>query len=148
MRHDQRDFLGGLLMAFVGFAAAWYAYEHYELGTPNDMGPGFFPFGLGILLGVLGLLIALPAMLRPGEQLRVMWGALARVVGAIVLFALLLKTAGLVLACMAAVILASTADRSIGWRVRLLTAVVIAALSWLVFIVGLGMVLPVWPWSA
>ncbi len=146
-RQDHRDLLDGLLMAAVGFAAAWYAYEHYELGSPRSMGPGFFPFGLGILLGILGVLIALPALVRPGERLRLAWGPLGSVVGSIVLFALLLKTAGLIVACAASVLVASLADRTITWRGRLVAAAVIAGLCWLVFIVALGMVLPVWPWS-
>ncbi len=146
-RRDPHDLLGGLLMAVIGFAAAWYAFEHYELGSPRNMGPGFFPFGLGLLLGVLGLLITLPALLRPGNRIVVAWRTLACVIGSLVLFAVLLKTAGLVLATVAAVLLASWADRGVGWRTRIIAAVAIAALCWLIFIVGLNMVLPVWPWS-
>lgn len=75
-------------------------------------------------------------------------GPLASVSGSIVLFALLLKTAGLVVACSASVLVASLADRTITWRGRVVAAAVIAGLCWLIFIVALGMVLPVWPWSA
>ncbi|TSE35539.1 tripartite tricarboxylate transporter TctB family protein [Tepidimonas charontis] len=146
-RRDHHDVLGGLLMAAIGFAAAWYAVEHYELGSPRNMGPGFFPFGLGLLLGGLGVLIALPALLRSGVRITVAWRTLGCVIGALVLFGVLLKTAGLVLATVASVLLASLADRGIGWRTRLIAAAVIAALCWLIFIAGLNMVLPVWPWS-
>ncbi|WP_334135921.1 tripartite tricarboxylate transporter TctB family protein [Tepidimonas sp.] len=147
-RRDAHDLLGGLLMAALGFAAAWYAYQHYELGTPRNMGPGFFPFGLGLLLGILGVLIALPALLRPGVRITVAWRTLACITGALVLFGGLLKPLGLVAATVLAVLLASLADRSIRWRTRLIAAAVIAALCWLVFIAALNMVLPVWPWSA
>jgi uncharacterized BrkB/YihY/UPF0761 family membrane protein len=146
-RRDAHDLLGGLLMAILGFAAAWYAHGHYELGTPRNMGPGFFPFWLGLLLGVLGVLIALPALVRPGVRIAVAWRTLACVIGSLVLFAAALKPAGLVLATAASVLLASLADRSMAWRTRLIAAAVIAALCWLVFSLALGMVLPVWPWS-
>jgi hypothetical protein len=39
------------------------------------------------------------------------------------------------------------ADRQISWRARGLVAVGVSAVTWLVFIYGLNMVIPVWPWS-
>lgn len=140
--------VGGLLMAAVGAGAALYAQAEYDFGELRNMGPGFFPVVLGWVLAALGLLIALPALLRRGEAVTLATRAALCVVGALVVFGLLLKTAGLVLATMASVLLASLADARFTWRTRLLTAVAIAALAWLIFIAGLGMVLPTWPWSA
>lgn len=34
----------------------------YRLGTPMHMGPGFFPTGLGVLLVLIGIAIAAPAL--------------------------------------------------------------------------------------
>ncbi|TSE24000.1 Tripartite tricarboxylate transporter TctB family protein [Tepidimonas sediminis] len=148
MQRDVRDLIGGLLMAAVGAAAALYAQAHYELGELRNMGPGFFPVVLGWVLAVLGVLIALPALLRPGESIQLAGRAALCVIGSIVVFGLLLKPAGLVPATVAAVLVASLADARFTWRTRLLTAAAIAALAWLIFIAGLGMVLPSWPWSA
>jgi hypothetical protein len=39
------------------------------------------------------------------------------------------------------------ADRQITWKGRIAVAVGVAAVTWVVFIKGLSMVLPVWPWS-
>jgi hypothetical protein len=66
----------------------------------------------------------------------------------LVLFSFTLKTWGVVFATMAAVFISSMADRGIGWRARLLLSVGVAALTYVIFIMGLSMVLPVWPWSA
>ena len=135
-------------MAAVGAGAALYAQAEYELGELRNMGPGFFPVVLGWLLAVLGMLIALPALVRRGEAVTLAWRAGLCVIGSIVVFGLLLKPAGLVLATVAAVLVASLADARFTWRTRLLAAAAIAALAWLIFIAGLGMVLPSWPWSA
>ncbi|TSE25573.1 tripartite tricarboxylate transporter TctB family protein [Tepidimonas aquatica] len=148
MKRDVRDVLGGALMVAVGAGAALYAQQHYELGELRNMGPGFFPVALGWLLAGLGALVAVPALLRGGEPIVLARRAAAAVLGALMVFGLLLKPAGLVLATVAAVLLASLADARYRWRTRLLTALVIAALAWLIFIAGLGMVLPTWPWSA
>ncbi|MDW8335597.1 MAG: tripartite tricarboxylate transporter TctB family protein [Tepidimonas sp.] len=148
MNRDGRDIVGGVLMAAIGAAAALYAQAEYELGELRNMGPGFFPVVLGWVLAVLGLLIAVPALLRQGEAITVAWRAAACVVGSLVVFGLLLKPAGMVLATVAAVLVASLADDRFTWRTRLITAAAIAALAWLIFIAGLGMVLPTWPWSA
>lgn len=144
---DYRDLVGGLLMAGIGAFAAWYSSQHYDFGDLRSMGPGFFPTVLGILLAVLGVLVALPALLRHGERMTFSLRTLICVIGALILFATLLKTAGVVLTTVATVLVASLADRSMRWRTRVIAAVAIAALTWLVFIVGLSMVLPTWPWS-
>jgi uncharacterized membrane protein len=65
----------------------------------------------------------------------------------IVVFAFALKLIGLVLSTAIAVIVASLADNASSWKGRLLTAAGIALITYLVFKLGLGMVLPTWPWS-
>src|SRR5258707_12544522 len=61
-----KDFWGGTLFAVVGLLFALIArglpglsfMPGYSMGTPARMGPGFFPFYLGALLFILGVLIA------------------------------------------------------------------------------------------
>lgn len=146
-QRDTRDLIGGLGLTVLGLFAAWYAQTHYELGDLQRMGPGYFPLALGLILAVLGLLIAIPAGFRRGEPITLAWKTLALVTSSIVVFAVLLKSLGIVLATMVSVILASMADSHTTWRARVLVAVGVAAVTWLVFIYGLGMVIPVWPWS-
>lgn len=144
---DSKDVVGGLAMTALGVYSAWHAYGNYEMGELVRMGPGYFPVGLGILLAFLGLLIAIPAMLREGEKIHVEWKTFLLVTLSVGVFALLLKLLGLILATIGAVIVSSIADHDIKWRTRIITSVSIAALTWVVFSFGLGMVLPVWPWS-
>lgn len=143
-QRDIGDILGGLLMVVIGGFAMWYA-QRYSFGTPRAMGPGFFPVVLGGILVVLGGMIALPALRRAGPAVEVAPRTLAIVTAAILLFAVSLRPLGLVLATALAVLLASLAERGFPWPGRLVLAVALAGLMWLIFVVGLGMSLPVWP---
>lgn len=143
---DTHDIVGGLALTALGVFAAVYAQE-YEFGALNRMGPGYFPVALGAIVAVLGLFIAVPAFFRRGEPIHVEWKTFVLVMASLVAFALTLKILGLVLATVLAVVISSLADRQTRWKGRLIIAVGVAATTYLVFIVGLSMVLPVWPWS-
>ena len=147
MKHkDMQDVLGGLALAALGTFAAVYA-QRYEFGDLNRMGAGFFPVTLGALLAVLGLMIAVPAFFRSGPAINVQWKTFALVMTSIVAFALTLKVLGLILATMLTVVLASLADNETRWKGRLMVAAGVALITYLVFGLGLSMVLPIWPWS-
>ncbi len=53
---SQKDFWSGLMFVAVGLGFAWGA-TNYSFGTSARPGPGYFPFGLGLLLAVLGALV-------------------------------------------------------------------------------------------
>ena len=147
MKHkDMQDVLGGLALAALGTFAAVYA-QRYEFGDLNRMGAGFFPVTLGALLAVLGLMIAVPAFFPSGPAINVQWKTFALVMASIVAFALTLKVLGLILATMLTVVLASLADNETRWKGRLMVAAGVALITYLVFGLGLSMVLPIWPWS-
>ena len=147
MKHrDTRDIVGGLALVVIGLFAAFYA-QRYSFGELSRMGPGFFPVVLGFLLALLGVLIAVPAMLRGGEPIHVEWKTAALVLLSIVVFALALPVLGLLLATMLPVLISSLADRQITWKGRFVLAISVAAIVYLVFGYGLGMTLPIFPWD-
>lgn len=147
MKHrDTRDIVGGLSLVVIGLFAAVYA-QRYNFGELSRMGPGFFPVVLGIILAVLGVLIALPAMLRRGEPMHVEWKSASLVLLSIVVFALALPRLGLLLATMLPVLISSLADRQITWKGRFVLAISVAAIVYLIFGYGLGMTLPIFPWD-
>nr|WP_282567678.1 tripartite tricarboxylate transporter TctB family protein [Devosia sp. MC532] len=45
-----------------GLTYAGWAYFNYDLGTLRRVGPGLFPVGLGTILAVIGVFLAVPAM--------------------------------------------------------------------------------------
>lgn len=142
---DLQDIVGGLGLMALGLFVAFYA-QRYDFGSLTRMGPGYFPVVLGIILAVLGFFIALPAFFRSGEKIQIDWLPLFCVLGSLVAFSLLLKVIGLVLTAALSAAIASMAS-PMPWRSRLLLSVGIAAITYAVFILGLSMVIPVWPWS-
>lgn len=147
LQKDYRDIVGGLLMMGIGLFVAFFAYENYDPGTLNRMGPGFFPIGLGSLLALFGFLIALPAFFRKGTAIQFELRTLVLVTTSILIFAALMKTMGIIVATFLAVMTSSLADREISWKNRVLVALGVSTIVWVVFIYGLRMVLPTWPWS-
>ena len=141
---DMQDVIGGLSLAALGAFAAIFA-QRYEFGDLNRMGPGFFPVILGTLLAVLGILIAVPAFFRSGPPVQVRWKPFALVMASLVAFAMTLKVLGLIVATMLAVVIASLADNDTRWKGRILIALGVALITYLVFGLGLSMVLPMWP---
>lgn len=142
---DYQDIFGGAILTALGIFVAIYAYNSYEIGTLQRMGPGFFPTSLGVILAVIGVLITLPALARQGVRMNPWeWRTGLLVVASIVAFALTLRTAGLIVATMVTVIISSLADRDTTWRVRLILAVVVTVITVLIFKTGLGMVIPLW----
>lgn len=57
---NQRDFGAGIMYMVIGLFFAIMA-TNYPMGTAAKMGPGYFPFYLGILMFLLGLLVAVKA---------------------------------------------------------------------------------------
>jgi membrane-bound ClpP family serine protease len=145
MKHrDYQDIAGGLLLAALGVSVALYSNQ-YDMGTPARMGPGFFPRILGWMLAVLGVLIALPAFFRSGPPVKVQWGNALFVLGAIVVFAALLRPAGILLATFVAAFVSTLADKQITWPGRVYVSAGVAAVTYGIFIFGLDMRLPIWP---
>ena len=144
---DSRDIIGGFAMMAIGLLAAWHAGREYDIGTLGEMGPGYFPVALGALLAALGVGIGVPAFFRPGSPIKVSWATFALVSVSVVAFASLLTTAGLVVASLSAALISSVADHGLSWRKRGVVALCVAFLTWLIFGLGLGMSLPIWPWN-
>jgi len=61
---QKKDFYSGMLMILLG-AGVTLNSTTYSLGTLTHMGPGMFPFMLGIVLTFVGLLIFATAVLTP-----------------------------------------------------------------------------------
>src|SRR5687767_1556506 len=67
MKRSARDVLAGV--AFVGFGLAFAVGAlAYDIGDPVRMGPGFFPLVVGVLLAILGVLIAVTRSNEADEE--------------------------------------------------------------------------------
>ena len=63
----KKDFYAGLAMTLLG-AGVTLNSTTYKLGTLMHMGPGMFPFILGILLSFVGILIFASGLITPLEE--------------------------------------------------------------------------------
>jgi hypothetical protein len=136
------DFWAGLMFAGTGTAAMWGA-RGYPFGSTLNMGPGYFPTVLGGLLVVFGLVILVRG-LRRSEKIPAGWSIRALVVLplAVVAFGLLMARAGFVPAMAALVVLSAAAGRQFRLKEVLLLAVLLTALTVILFIWGLGLPYP------
>ncbi len=145
---SQKDFWSGLMFLVVGVAFAWAARE-YSMGTSARPGPGYFPFGLGILLGLLGaieLFKALTIESPGGDPVGAMpWRPLIIIVGSVALFGAMLPRLGMAISLPMLVLLSATASDEFHWKGALLNAAVLTVASWGIFIKGLGLTIPLWP---
>ncbi|WBU57477.1 tripartite tricarboxylate transporter TctB family protein [Paracoccus sediminicola] len=145
MQRDWADIWGGAVLAAIGLGVAAWAGARLDFGTLRAMGPGFFPTVLGVALAALGAAIAVPAWSRGAEPAPIRLSDLAAVIAAILIFGLGMEWLGMVLACFIAVLVASIPAPRPGWLWRVVLAVSVTALTFVVFELGLQMGLPLWP---
>ena len=144
---NQKDFFAGLMFAaFGGFVA--YLSRQYPMRAAANAGPGYFPFYLGVLLILLGTIIALRA-LAPKSDAEKIEGVDLRVLllvpGSVIAFGVLLQPLGLVLTLPAVVIISSLASREFSWKDSLINATVLTALCVGVFVWALKLPFQLWP---
>ena len=142
-----KDFYAGLMFFGFGLFAMVLAFG-YPLGTAARMGPGYFPRVLGGLLMLLGVVLSLRSFRHQGPEVSpVAWKAVALVLGGVSLFAAIVNTLGLVVATTVLIVVSGLASKEFSLKVSLISSVVLATTAVLLFIVGLKMQFPIFPWG-
>jgi len=145
---SQKDFWSGLMFVVVGVAFAWGA-TNYSFGASARPGPGYFPFGLGILMAVLGAFILFKAVtieVEGGDRIGAWaWKPLGIIVFSVASFGWFLPHLGMVVALPILVVISSLAGDEFHWRDALINAIVLTIGSWVIFIYGLKLTIPLWP---
>lgn len=146
---SQRDFWSGLMFIAVGLGFAWGATD-YSFGSSARPGPGYFPFGLGLLTALLGAMVLFKALtieVEGGDPIGAFaWKPLIIIVGSMALFGLLLPRLGMFIALPLLVITSALAGDEFHPVEAVINAAIITAFSWLVFIYGLNLTIPLKPW--
>ncbi len=148
MQRELKDILAGLVFIAFGLAFAGIATS-YEIGSTLRMGPGYFPFVLGGLLALLGLVIMAKGFVAgDGTAIgAIPWRALALILGAVIFFGLTVRGLGLVPSVFVTALMSSFASRRTSLVVGLLISVGLTILCVLVFVVALRLRLPLLgPW--
>jgi hypothetical protein len=146
----RKNVLAGLMFIGIGALGLWLS-RHYPIGTALRMSTGYVPrllcwilIGLGTVVGVQGLRERdAPRSPRPAALLR-LWPVVV-VTAALVAFAFSIERLGLVLSILLLVGIGSLAARGIKPWEALAAAVGLIVLTWAIFILGLGLTIPVWP---
>jgi hypothetical protein len=135
--------IGGLAAIAVGGFAIWEGGS-YPVGSARQMGPGYFPVSLGLLMLTLGAVLCLEGLRAPEPAEPADRRAFLAVIAGIAAFALLLGRLGLVPATFALVLVASAARPGSRPLATLLLAAAISGLALLLFRQLLGLPLPAW----
>jgi hypothetical protein len=145
---SQRDFWSGLMFVTIGLGFAWGATT-YSFGSSARPGPGFFPFGLGLLMAALGGVVLFKALVvetEDGEPIGP-WAyrPLLIVMASVALFGWLLPMLGMAASLPILIVMVSLAGDEFHWKDAIVSVVVLTLGSWFIFIYGLKLVIPLWP---
>jgi hypothetical protein len=144
---NPKDFWSGVMFMAIGlaFAIVVKVFE-YPMGTSSRMGPGYFPFVLGIVMTLLGVAIVIESLATHGEPVsKFAWRPLAFILGAVVIFGLIVKWAGMVISIIVLVAVSAFGGHEFKLKEVLIAGVVLAFFSVVVFVYGLKLPFPPWP---
>jgi hypothetical protein len=148
MQVNPKDFAGGLLFVAIGAFFALNAWFNLRIGRATNMGPGYFPVLLGVLLVGFGLVIAVGSIRRPAEAFgKVSWRGVVLVLAAVVFFGYAVRSLGFAPTLAVATLMAAMAPDTAKPLPSLLFAVAVAVLGTLIFVYALRLPYPVFgPW--
>jgi hypothetical protein len=155
-----KDFWSGIMFIAIGVIFALVAkgltlgesvlIAGYAMGTPARMGPAFFPFWLGLILIGFGIAITIGGVrTQGGEEARFPvfhWRPILFVLGAVIMFGVVLRPLGMLLAGFLLVVVASLGNPE-EYRVKstVLLAAGLVIFCALVFVWGLSLPIPLCP---
>jgi putative tricarboxylic transport membrane protein len=144
----RKNVLAGLMFIAIAALGLWLSRD-YPIGTALRMGTGYVPRLLCWILMGLGAAILVQGLReKDAPPERISWHQLMPIVvvtTSLVAFAMAIEQLGLVLSILLLVGIGAVAARDIKIWELLLAAVVLIALSYAIFILGLGLTIPVWP---
>jgi hypothetical protein len=144
---NKQDFWSGAMFIALGVGFAWQATS-YQMGTAARMGPGYFPFWLGIVLALLGAVVLMGSLMPKATETavdRFDWRVVFLVIGSVVIYAVVLKYLGVYLSVFLLVVISSLASHEFNWKVAVANGIFLVVFVYLAFIKGLGLIFPLWP---
>ena len=144
---NQRDFGAGIMYMVIGLFFTIVATQ-YQMGTAAKMGPGYFPFYLGLLMTLLGLLVLVKSFGAKAaiESIpKFNWRIIIQITGSVVLYGLLLPRLGFLVAVVVLVLVSASASKEFTWKGSLINAGFLVAFTYSVFVLGLKLQFPLLP---
>ena len=146
----RKDVLAGLLFVAVALIGL-YVSRDYPIGTAVRMGTGYVPRLLCWLLLGLGAWVLVQGFFETQSEraaslsATAAWRPLVFVTASLVIFGLSIERLGLVLSILLLIIVGAAGARGLRPFETVAAAVVLIFLSWGIFILGLGLAIPLWP---
>ena len=145
---SEKDFWSGIMFLVVGIVFAVGA-TNYSLGTGARPGPGYFPLILSVILAILGAVVLFKSLTietEGGDRIgKIAWRPLLVIVVAISVFGAMLPRLGLFITVPVLIVIVSLAGDEFKWRGVVIASVVLTLFSWLIFVAGLNLTIPLWP---
>jgi hypothetical protein len=133
-RGNNTDFYSGLLLVAVATVALLYI-RTLAIGTVLQMGPGYFPLGLALMLLGMGLCLVVKGLLASEKPIGAFYlRPLFFILLSFIAFGVLVERAGLILAILAQVGIAHFASDETKWQQSLVTGILLAAGSAVIFV--------------
>ena len=145
---SEKDFWSGIMFLVVGIVFAVGA-TNYSMGTGARPGPGYFPLILSVILAILGAVVLFKSLTietEGGDRIgKIAWRPLLVIVVAISVFGAMLPRLGLFITVPVLIVIVSLAGDEFKWRGVVIASVVLTLFSWLIFVAGLNLTIPLWP---
>ena len=145
---SQRDFVSGLMFVVIGVVFAIGA-TNYPMGSSARPGAGYFPLILSVLMAILGAVVLFKSLTietEGGDPIgAIAWKPLVVIVASIAVFGLALPVLGMFLTIPLLIIMVSFAGDEFHWIGVLVTCVILTLGSWVIFIWGLHLTIPLKP---
>ena len=148
MQINTRDVAAGLLFIAIGGFFALNSWFNLRMGTALNMGPGYFPLLLGLILIGFGVAIAVNAVNKPAELIgKVSIRGIVLVIGAVLVFGFTARRLGLGPSLFVTTFMASMSTERATLISSILLSIGLSVFCVLVFVYALGLPYPViGPW--
>ena len=145
---SQRDFFSGLMFLVVGVVFAVGA-TNYSMGSSARPGAGYFPLILSVIMAILGAVVLFKSLTietEGGDPVGAFaWRPLIVICAAIAVFGLALPRLGMFATIPLLIIMVSFAGDEFSWKGVIASSIVLTAGSWVIFIWGLNLTIPLKP---
>jgi hypothetical protein len=119
------------------------------MGSSARPGPGYFPLLLSVILAMLGAILLFKSLTietEGGDPIgKIAWRPLLVIVVSIAVFGALLPRLGMIITVPVLIVMVSLAGDEFRWRGVIIAATVLTVFSWLIFVAGLKLTIPLWP---
>jgi len=138
-----QDFAAGLFLIAIG-AFAFFQASSLSLGTLRVMGPGMLPITVAVMVMAGGLALAVTSLFEEGPKMEGLhWRGPFFILGGIVLFALTIRTLGLLFAGPLSMFFGSMGSDEFRWKESIIFSIGLTLVCIVLFKLALRLPIPI-----